>query len=224
MHLKKSLLLLFTILKNPADYFIYRRLKKFTMISPYLYMKNIALAKKFRNIKGAVVECGTWRGGMIAGIATKLGNNRSYFLYDSFEGLPPAKEIDGLNAIEWQGDKTSAKYFDNCKAEMVFAENAMKISGVQNYKITKGWFSDTLPLYDATNKIAILRLDGDWYESTMDCLVNLYQHVEHGGVVIMDDYHTWDGCTLAVHDFLSQNKIAARICQYDNSVCYWVKI
>ena len=193
------------------------------MITPFVYMKDLALAKRFERVAGAVVECGTWRGGMIAGLAMTLGKNRDYFLFDSFEGLPPAKEIDGASAMEWQADTTSGRYFDNCRAEMAHAEAAMKLAGVSSYTITKGWFSDTLPAYDPRNTIAILRLDGDWYDSTMDCLTNLYQHVVQGGVVIIDDYHTWDGCTRAVHDFISRNKLPVRISQYDNAVCYWVK-
>lgn len=223
MKLKKKLLFLITALLNPQVYFIFRKLKDFTMISPYLYMKNLILVKRFSHIPGAVVECGTWRGGMIAGMAMILRNNRHYFLFDSFEGLPAAKEIDGQNAIEWQADKNSEKYFNNCKAEMGYAEKAMKISGATEYTIIKGWFNETLPLYDKKYKIAVLRLDGDWYESTMDCLNNLYDHVEPGGLIIMDDYHTWDGCTRAVHDFISARKLAIRISQYDNTVCYWVK-
>lgn len=212
-----------TIIRDPENYFIYRKLKDYTMISAFLYLKNLALAKRFRHVHGAVVECGTWRGGMVSGLAMVLGKERNYFLYDSFEGLPPAKEIDGANAIEWQADKASAKYFDNCKAEMDYAEMAMKLSGVKHYKINKGWFNDTLPLYDGKHGIAVLRLDGDWYDSTMDCLQNLYQYVVPGGVIIMDDYHTWDGCTLAVHDFISRHKLPVRISQYDNTICYWVK-
>ena len=221
--LKKNILLFITLIRNPAAYLIFRKMKSFTMLSPYSYMKNLLLARRFKKTGGAVVECGTWRGGMIAGIAMMLGGGRDYFLFDSFEGLPQAKEIDGQQAIDWQQDTSSEKHYDNCRAEMSFAETAMKKSGVGRYKIIKGWFSESLPNYNPADKIAILRLDGDWYDSTMECLTLLYPYVVKGGVVIIDDYFTWDGCARAVHDFISRNNLTVRISQYDNAVCYWVK-
>jgi O-methyltransferase len=202
---------------------IFRTFTKFTMIPVIVYIRNLGLVNRNRHIEGCVVECGTWRGGMIGGIAKLLGPDREYYLFDSFEGLPDAKEIDGETAIAWQNDKTSARYLDNCTAEMSFAEKAMEMSGAKNYHITKGWFSDTLPKFDKTKKIAVLRLDGDWYESTMDCLNNLYDSVVPGGIIIMDDYYVWDGCAKAVHDFLSARKSADRISQWDNTVCYFRK-
>jgi O-methyltransferase len=68
--------------------------------------------------------------------------------------------------------------------------------------------------------IALLRLDGDWYESTMACLDALYDRVVPGGLVIIDDYYTWDGCARAVHDFLSRRGVSARIRQWANAICY----
>ncbi|MCH2023538.1 MAG: TylF/MycF family methyltransferase [Saprospiraceae bacterium] len=201
---------------------IYNEFRDFTMISSGIYMENLMLAKKIKLIPGAIVECGVWRGGMSAGIATILGNEREYFLYDSFEGLPEAKEIDGANAIDWQNNKTSSSYYDNCSAEIDFAEKAMAIANVKNVHIIKGWFNETLPKFPE-QKIALLRLDGDWYESTMDCLNSLFDHVVEGGYIIFDDYYSWDGCTKALHDFLSSRKSATRIRQFNDSICYLIK-
>jgi O-methyltransferase len=200
-------------------YLIFREFKKFTMIPALTYIQNLRLVNEYRHLDGCVVECGTWRGGMIGGIA-KLLRNREYYLYDSFEGLPEAKEIDGTAAIAWQNDKDSPGYFNNCKAEMDFAEKAMVVSGAQKYFINKGWFSETLPHFDKNRKIAILRLDGDWYDSTMDCLTNLYDNVIPGGIIIMDDYYAWDGCARAVHDFLSKRNLPDRIMQWNDCICY----
>lgn len=69
------------------------------------------------------------------------------------------------------------KAFDNCKAEIGFAENAMKLSEVKDYHIIKGWFKDSLINFPKNEKIAILRLDGDWYESTMTTLDMLFDSV-----------------------------------------------
>lgn len=187
------------------------------------YFRNLQLVNRYKNVEGCIVECSTWRGGMIGGIATLIGGDRTYFLFDSFEGLPEAQEIDGEGAKAWQSNKTSSNYFDNCKAEMGFAEEAMKIAGAKNVNIVKGWFNETLPLFNKENKIAILRLDGDWYESTMTCLENLYESVVEGGLIILDDYYTWTGCTKAVHDFLSKNSLNERVQQWNNDVCYLLK-
>lgn len=211
-------------LKNHILLFgVYKKYKRFTMIPAHIFIGNISLCKLFSNIKGSVVECGVWRGGTIAAIADLLGTERHYYLFDSFEGLPPAEEIDGQEAINWQEDKDSDLYFDNCKAEMKYAEEAMKLSGVKNYKITKGWFNETLPGFKTEKPIAILRLDGDWYDSTMQCLDNLYHQVVSGGIIIIDDYYVWEGSSKAVHDFLSKNKLSDTIHQSEDGICYIIK-
>lgn len=202
---------------------LYNRYKNFSMIPRTIFVDNLELCKKFSHINGCVIECGVWRGGMIAAMTEILGKNRNYYLFDSFEGLPEAKSIDGEKAKNWQNDTKSPYFFDNCKAEEKFAKKAMEISGVKKYFIHKGWFKDTLPNFIPESKIAILRLDGDWYESTMECLENLYKHVTEGGLMILDDYYSWDGCSKAMHDFLSKNKLADKIHQTKNNICYLIK-
>lgn len=202
---------------------LYEKYKEYTMIPPSTYLKNLSLVEKFRRVEGSIVECGVWRGGMIAGISELLGKDRNYFLFDSFEGLPPVKEIDGQAARDWQNDKDSPHYLDNCRAEQGFADEAMKKSGAVNYQLIKGWFVDTLPTFPNDEKIACLRLDGDWYDSTMECLTNLYPKVVSGGVIIIDDYYVWDGCSRAVHDYMSRNNLAVRIRQFQDSLAYIVK-
>ena len=85
-----------------------------------------------------------------------------------------------------------------------------------------GWFNETLPKYPG-KPIAVLRLDADWYQSTMDVLTYLYPHVVQDGVIIIDDYYYWQGCALAVHDFLSANKLAEQIRQFRESYAYMIK-
>jgi hypothetical protein len=193
------------------------------MILRPTFIDNLKLCQKYSSIEGCVVECGVWRGGMIAAIADIYKDNKKYYLFDSFEGLPPVKEVDGESAKNWQSNKNSKWYFDNCKADVEDAKKAMDMSGVKNYKIFKGWFSDTLANFSLNEKISILRLDGDWYDSTMECLNYLYKHVAEGGLILIDDYYTWDGCAKAIHDFLSNNKIPARIHESENGVCYLIK-
>ena len=202
---------------------IYDRFKSFTMIPNDVYVANLQLVASFLETPGDVVECGTWKGGMIAGMRFILGDDRRYVLFDSFEGLPPAKEVDGRAAIAWQANTASPKYYNNCTADEEDAAQAMKVSGATKYEIVKGWFEQTLPAFPFSQGIAVLRLDGDWYDSTMQCLEALFPRVNQGGVIIIDDYYVWDGCSKALHDYLSRNQRTERIRQFLGSVCYLVK-
>jgi O-methyltransferase len=200
---------LYLMLKRMSERALWRTQAEFagaTMIPPVVYVDNLRLARQVQEIPGAIVECGVWRGGMAAGIARTLGPERDYVLFDSFEGLPPAHEVDGPAALAWQRDTGSPQYFDNCKAEMSAASSSMRAAGISRPDLRKGWFKETVPLFASTRTpIALLRLDGDWYESTMTCLQSLFPLVVDGGIVIIDDYGTWDGCTRAVHAYLAQH-------------------
>jgi len=192
---------------------LHRKYRDFTMAPSHYFWRNLLVANEHRHVKGCVIECGVWRGGMSAGIAEVLGPDRKYFLFDSFEGLPTATAEDGEYAKAWQEDTESPTYFDNCRAPIEFAERAMKLSGARDYQLVRGWFDQTLPGFSPPSPIAILRLDGDWYESTLVVLEALFKHLAPGGIVIVDDYYAWDGCSRAVHDFLSRHHLTARITQ-----------
>jgi O-methyltransferase len=184
--------------------FIYRKYRHYSMIPRRIYINNLVLAHQLRNVDGCVVECGVWRGGMIAGIAEVLGPSRRYFLFDSFQGLPPAKEIDGQAAIAWQTKVDSPIYYNNCTASEMEARTAMQMSKAVQYSIVRGWFEETLPHFKPPCPIALLRLDGDWYDSTRLCLEHLSPYLARNGIIIVDDYYFWDGCARAVHEFLAK--------------------
>lgn len=210
--------------KNSIDVItlnLYDKYKEFTMVDKKTYVENLRLVSRFKGVNGCIVECGVWRGGMSAGIAEVMPD-RKVFLFDSFEGLPPAQEIDGNDAMEWQKNKEGAYYFDNCKAEMHFAERAMNMAKA-DATFFKGWFNETLPVAHLDQEIAVLRIDADWYESTWDCLNFLYPKIVKGGLIILDDYYTWDGCSKAVHDYLSKNTLSSRIHKTSKGVAYIIK-
>jgi O-methyltransferase len=202
---------------------VYRLLKEFTMVPELVYCYNLSLAERVKNIPGCVIECGVWRGGMCAGLHTVLGPQRRYFLFDSFEGLPPAQAIDGPAAIRWQQDTTSPFYYDNCSASQDFARRAMEAVGAKQYELKPGFFDISLPNFMPPEPIAFLRLDADWYKPTMECLDWLFDHVAPGGIIALDDYYTWDGCSRALHDFLSKRKARERIRCFADAICYLEK-
>jgi O-methyltransferase len=199
---------------------IHAKYAAFTMIPRFEYILNLQLVERVRAIPGAVVECGAWRGGMIAGIAEVLGDSREYIVCDSFQGLPKAQPIDGPEALHWQASIDDPNYHENCRAPEIAARTAMALSPARRVQIVAGWFATTLPTLHLPEGIALLRLDADWYESTITCLDNLYHHVRPGGLIILDDYYTWDGCAHALHDFLARRNLPLRVRQWADTVCY----
>ena len=200
---------------------IFQKYKSFTMVPEREYVENLRLAKHVIDIGGSIVECGTWRGGMIAGIADVLGSSRKYYLFDSFQGLPPAKDIDGPAALEWQSSKTSPDYHDNCTASEEEARTAMSMSVARDYQIIKGWFDETLPTMNLQEPIALLRMDADWYESTKCILDHLASFVGPGGMIIVDDYFTWESCAQAVNEFAATRRWRIRQAPH-RDVCFIV--
>jgi O-methyltransferase len=183
-----------------AEYRLYRQYRDTTMVPCAKFIDNLLLCRQADRIDGAIVECGCWRGGMSAAMAQVLPRRESV-LFDSFEGLPPVGELDGNSARAFlaRGDTLAVQEGP--------ARDAMRRSGSAEVRIIKGWFSDTVPKFAAEQaRIAVLRLDGDWYESTMTCLEHLLPLVPLRGLVIIDDYDCWEGCTRAVHDYLSAHR------------------
>ena len=215
-------------LRYRSEIRLYRKYRRFTMVPLPQFIDNLRLCRLIRDVDGAIVECGSWRGGMSAAMAELLARGsqqpRTSVLFDSFEGLPDAQEIDGPAALAWQADSASPIFFQNCTASEEEARTAMRRSGTSTFRIVKGWFSETVPRYaEAKPRIALLRLDGDWYESTMTCLGGLFSLVVHGGIIIIDDYGTWDGCTRAVHDYLSTSGAHEALRQSALGVHYLIK-
>ncbi len=206
-------------IKNRKYYAVHDKFRDFTMIPRSIYITNLIMAYNAASTPGAIVECGTWKGGMIAGIAQLIGPSRKYYLFDSFEGLPAVEPIDGAAAKKWQSSTDSSDYFDNCTASEQDAVDAMSMANVDNSFIVKGWFQNTLPEAQFTEGISILRMDADWYSSTYQILHSLFPKVNDNGIIIIDDYYVWEGCSKAVHKYLSDHDRSERICSY-KGVCF----
>ncbi len=197
----------------------YRRHRASTMVSRRRYLDNLQLIRSLSEIDGDFVECGVWRGGMIAGIAeidsSRRLQRRRYVLLDSFEGLPPPAAIDGPGAEQYALQTDATGYMDNCRADVTEARAAMdRLSRPVHYDVIPGWFEHTVPeLASEGRPIALLHLDCDWYDSVSTCLTHLEPLVVPGGLVLVDDYYAWDGCARAVHDHLSKTGAVERIRQ-----------
>ena len=184
-------------------------------------------------IPGDLVECGVWRGGSAAMMALahlQAGSNasRQLHLFDSWQGLPePIGALDGAHAVGWSGgaDGGALKPVGRCVAALeevreLFAKEIAYPPELIHYHV--GWFQETLPGAQVGD-IAILRLDGDWYESTRICLEHLYPRVVPGGIVILDDYGYWAGSRKATDEFIAQLSAPIMLHRIDVAGRYFVK-
>jgi O-methyltransferase len=196
-----------------------------------------------KGLKGAFVECGTWRGGAIAYWARSFTRNggvyskNSLYGFDSFEGMPRMTKEDGEEGSRWlygkSIDQIEERLLDGAListgANVACEEWCKKLVEASGYDkdsihIIKGWFQDTLPIHkQEIGPIAVLRLDADFYEATKFCLDTLYDNVMSGGVVIIDDYGWFDGCRQAVNEFLRRKQIGVPLFQVDVGIRYFLK-
>jgi hypothetical protein len=173
-------------------------------------------------VEGDFIETGVWRGGACIFAKTLfdiLGENRKVWVADSFEGLPkPNTELYPEDA----GDDLYS--LEQLRISLEQVQNNFKHFDLldDNVKFLKGWFKDTLPTAPI-ERLAIVRLDGDMYESTMDCLTNLYHKLSPGGFIIIDDYGVIPACKKAVHDYRDKHGITEEIINIDDSGYYWQK-
>jgi Macrocin-O-methyltransferase (TylF) len=179
-------------------------------------------------IPGNLIETGVWRGGatifMRAMLKAHGVTDRIVWVADSFEGLPePDANRFPLEAKTHQGAVMTKAYnhfavgLDEVRANFV-AYGLLD----EQVRFLKGWFKDTLPTAP-TGALAIMRLDGDYYDSTMDALINLYDKLSVGGYAIIDDYgeDSWTYCRKAVDDFRRQRSIDEPMIQVDSKCFFW---
>ena len=181
------------------------------------------------DIPGDLVECGVWRGGasilMRAVLAVDGDRKRTVWLADSFEGVPlpdPANESPGLLA------KINKLLVPEIYAGILAVPETEVRANFERYgllddqvRFLPGWFKDTLP-NAPIDRIAVLRLDGDLYDSTMESLDALYPRLSPGGFCIIDDY-ALPGCRQAVTDYRAKHEVSAEIVDIDGLGALWRK-
>jgi hypothetical protein len=173
-------------------------------------------------IPGDLIEAGVWRGGasifMRAVLAAHGVFDRRVYVADSFEGLP---EPDDAKYPADRGDTLHIHPYLAVSQEEV-GRNFARYGLLDDQVVfLKGWFKDTLPSAPI-ERLAIMRLDGDMYESTMDGLTSLYPKLSPGGFCIIDDY-ALDGCRMAVDDFRRAHAISSELHAVDWTGRHWRK-
>lgn len=174
-------------------------------------------------IPGDFIETGVWRGGasiFMAGLLKVYGiTDRQVWVADSFKGLPPPnfERYPQESEIEFHRIKCLAVSLDEVRQNF---ERYDLLS--DRIRFLQGWFRDTLPTAPI-QQLAIMRLDGDLYESTMDGLVHLYPKLSPGGFVIIDDYHSVQSCNDAVADFCREQADVIEVIPLTNGGAYWRK-
>jgi hypothetical protein len=198
---------------------IIRRVRPWTMTGPEKLF-GLVVATRYvahHGIPGDIVECGVWRGGSMQAVALALRgegvDDRHLHLFDTFEGMPPPSEKDrrrhdGASAQELlESQDRSAQVWAHASLEDVQTGMAQIDYPSERVHYHPGLVEQTIP-DEAPETISILRLDTDWYESTLHELRELYDRLSPGGVLIIDDYGHWEGARQAVEEFLEESGAA----------------
>ena len=192
---------------------IYRTVRPHTMLSSRR-LRGLYDAVRYvvrNDIPGEIVECGTARGGSAAlmGITLRrMDSSKGLWVFDAFEGLPEPSKADP----DW---RIAKGYVGRCRGEVEQVRSFFQEVGILGKsRIVKGLFQDTLAKAEIS-QIAVLHLDGDWYDSVRVCLEGLYDRVSPGGIIQIDDYGYWAGARRAVDEFIEKENIEAELQQID---------
>ena len=174
-------------------------------------------------VPGDVIETGVWRGGasifMRAVLRVHDVTDRTVWVADSFEGLPAADleqypqddgEVAGLHGIPYLAVSLE-QVKDNFRAYGLLDDQV---------RFLKGWFKDTLSTAPV-ERLAVLRMDGDMYQSTIEALTALYPKLSVGGYVVVDDYGAIEQCRQAVHDYRDAHGISDEMTRVDWTGVHW---
>jgi hypothetical protein len=221
----------YKLIKNGANYdpiidndesfkTIYNACQSYTMTSKermYSLFKAVEYIIKAK-IDGDFVECGVWKGGssMLIALTLKHFNTigKKIYLYDTFEGMSEPTDADFL--VQDHSVAAKEKYYQKkmedvnswCLASLLEVEDNMRSTGypLENIVFIKGKVEKRIP-EQMPNRISLLRLDTDWYESTKHELMHLYPILTNGGVLIIDDYGHWAGSKKAVDEYFFNKSI-----------------
>jgi O-methyltransferase len=221
---------------DPATVETIRRILPFSMTSPAAIAALCAAVAYVVNaeVPGDIAECGVWQGGSMMAVAMTLRRlgvtDRTLWLYDTYAGMtaPTAIDVRSRDGAEPAGHFSSG-YLNNgghiwANASLDTARKNMESTGYPTDRVryVVGKVEDTLP-ETAPERIALLRLDTDFHDSTRHELTHLYPRLVGGGVLILDDYGSWHGVRKAVDDFIAAGH-PMHLVRVDSTVHVAVKI
>jgi len=224
----------------PIDYATHE-IEIIKMVKPYTMTSHQRIQSLIRsveyiiqsNVGGDFVECGVWKGGSIMTIALTLKRlkteNRDIFLYDTFSGMSTPTGSD----VDWHG-KSALKTFNElktndgsnwCRSSIDEVKNNILTTNYPQEKIhyVQGKVEETLRKF-TPEKIALLRLDTDFYESTKSEMEHLFPKLTEGGILIIDDYGAWKGSRLAIDEYFEKNNLKLFLNRIDETGRLAVKI
>jgi O-methyltransferase len=200
---------------RPPEVDLYSRVRPYTATTPERVVGLIDAVKYVtkNGIPGSIVECGVWRGGSVMTIAwtlLELGDtSRDIYLYDTFEGMSEPSDKDRLHdgtpvaqTLATLDRKEEGNLWAFAPLDAVKRNVLSTGYPAERIHFVQGKVEDTLPA-QAPERIALLRLDTDWYESTRHELVHLYPRLSAQGVLIIDDYGDWQGARQAVDEYFA---------------------
>ncbi len=196
----------------------YNRCRPYSMTQMqrmYALYKAVEYVTRYQ-ILGDIVECGVWKGGSCMLCALELARHgstdRQIYLYDTFKGMAPPTEKDvafegaGMKK-RWHEMQSGEHHNEWCYSSLEDVKKAVFSTGypTERFTFVEGKVEDTIPDV-IPEKIAILRLDTDWYESTKHELIHLFPRLVKNGVLIIDDYGHWKGAREAVDEYFKEQQ------------------
>jgi hypothetical protein len=201
--------------------------RRLTMCDDALLDNLVELARTVieQRVPGDFIEAGAWRGGMTilmrAALTAFDDRHRSVWVADSFAGLPAPDPASELRDAIWHHLMRAVGLL---QSDLEAVRSAFARAGLLDHRVRflPGWFADTLP-HAPIERLALMRLDGDWYDSTRDALDALYPRLSPGGFAIVDDYGLPTGCARAVDEYRAQYGIDAPLRWVNAQAVYWRK-
>ncbi len=195
----------------------------YEIVKPYTFaskaklenLRNLALKVREAGVPGELVECGTFRGGSAAVLASTLSGSQRLWAYDSFQGMPPVTAQDGPDAAQYVGKGVASE------KDVLEVLKAVGV-GPERVVIRKGWFAESFagPLPE---KISFLHCDADWYESVLLVLRTMYPRVALGGCIVLDDFGYWEGCREAFYTWCHEQGERPLLERFSVDQAWWFK-
>ena len=220
---------------NEQDNLIWEQVKSETMasFSNFWYLLSSIDYLVKNGIRGSFVECGVWRGGSAMTMAMRLAQlketNVEIYLFDTYAGMVEPSSFD-VEAQSGEFASDLLKYASDESYLRALAPLSLVKSNMEGTRYPKGKINyiegdvlETLPVFE-TGEIALLRLDTDWYESTLAELRFLFPRLVKGGVCIIDDYGHWEGSRKAVDEFFETQQFKPLLFQVDYTCRAFIKV